>query len=266
MDSNQFLGLVYEYYGAHGRKLPWRVPEPNGRFDPYKILVSEMMLQQTQVRRVEPKYQAFLANYPNVDKLARARLAEVLKLWSGLGYNRRAKYLWEAARQLTSNNEPWTIDDLTACKGVGYNTAAAVLVYAHNHPYVFIETNIRTVLIHHFYANKVSVNDKELGKTLSRVIDRSNPREFYWAMMDYGAWLKRSAGNAASKSKHYRRQGVFKGSQRELRGRILRLLLQGPKITRELAESTQDERIVEVLNALELEGFIHLTRGRYEIK
>src|SRR4030095_9666003 len=157
MRSETFREVVLEYYREHGRELPWRHPGTTV----YEILVSEMMLQQTQVKRVIPKYQSFLKRFPTIQSLANAPLSEVLSEWSGLGYNRRAKYLHDAAKQLVSKVGPWKLEDLTECKGIGHNTAVAVLVYAYNRPLVFIETNIRTVCIHHFFNDKENITDKE---------------------------------------------------------------------------------------------------------
>lgn len=111
-----FQKTVWDYYAKHGRDLPWRRPDSE---DPYKILVSEIMLQQTQVQRVIPKYHSFLERFPSVESLAEAPLATVLSEWSGLGYNRRGKYLHEAARVLVVKGAPWQLEDLVACKGIG---------------------------------------------------------------------------------------------------------------------------------------------------
>ncbi|HET9174252.1 MAG TPA: hypothetical protein VFN56_03145, partial [Candidatus Saccharimonadales bacterium] len=143
----EFRAVVWRHYEAHGRHdLPWRQPNAAGRFDPYAITVSECMLQQTQVSRVLGKYQEFLAQFPTVAALANADLGAVLRVWSGLGYNRRAKFLWQTAQLVLSSSSqqfPRSLPELVALPGIGANTAGAILAYAFNEPAVFVETNIR---------------------------------------------------------------------------------------------------------------------------
>lgn len=154
---------VWKYYHQHGRHdLPWRLPEPDGSFDPYKILVSEIMLQQTQVPRVLPKFTEFLTKFPTGQELAEASLGEVLAAWSGLGYNRRAKFLWQAAQKVVRDfggELPHTFEALESLPGIGKNTAGAVAAYAYNQPAIFLETNIRTIFIHHFFRDADLVPD-----------------------------------------------------------------------------------------------------------
>lgn len=261
MTSRQakFQRVVMDFYKVQGRDLPWRRTT-----DPYALLVSEVMLQQTQVGRVIPKYHAFLRRFPTVKKLADAPLSAVLTVWSGLGYNRRAKYLHEAAGQLAAKKR-WTYDDLVACKGIGPNTAAAIVVYADNRPLVFVETNIRTVFIHHFFADQFIVSDKELLPLIGQTLDAKDPRRWYWALMDYGTHLKTTAGNAARRSRHYAKQSVFEGSRRQIRGQILRLLTQSPRSRRELVQMVIDDRLSDVLKDLSREGFIHRTGSTYRL-
>jgi A/G-specific adenine glycosylase len=256
---------IWGYYAKNGRSLPWREPDPNGVFDPYKILVSEMMLQQTQVQRVIPKYQQFLGLFPTLQLLAAAPLSDVLVAWSGLGYNRRAQYLHLAAKKLAGLRQPWRLSDLTACKGIGLNTAAAVLVYAYNQPLVFVETNIRTVLIYYLLPNRTDVVDKELVPLMESVLDAEHPREFYWAVMDYGSHLKATVGNASRASKHHLRQSKFNGSKRQIRGTVLRALRDGAQTYTELAAEIKDDRLQEVLTALEHEKLVTLNGLKYHL-
>ena len=265
MEIRDFQETVWEHYRRHGRALPWRVPEADGHFDAYKILVSEIMLQQTQAGRVVPKYQAFLERFPTVQDLAAAPLAAVLGTWSGLGYNRRAKYLHEAAKSLAARNQPWTPEDLVARKGVGPNTAAAVLVYAYNQPLVFIETNIRTVFIHHFFQEKTDIMDKELLSFVEQALDQEHPREWYWALMDYGVHLKATVGNASRASKHYAKQSAFDGSKRQVRGQVLRLLKEQSYSLKDLAGYISDERLSAVLTDMTAEGLITKRRNLFHL-
>lgn len=148
----EFKKSVWNYYTHHGRDLPWRVPEPDGNFAPYKIMVSEYMLQQTQVQRVIPKYRSFIKKFPDVRSLAAVSLSEVLAEWSGLGYNRRAKYLQESARLIHQSEMPQTIEQFVCLPGIGHNTAAAICAYAYNQPQVFIETNIQDSFYSPFFS------------------------------------------------------------------------------------------------------------------
>lgn len=261
MDYAEFRELVWDYYAKHQRELPWRQPP----YDAYRILVSEMMLQQTQVKRVIPKYQAFLAQFPDAKSLAQASLADVIRAWSGLGYNRRAKYLREAAIALSAKSRPWSLADLTACKGVGVNTAAAVLTYAYNEPHVFIETNIRTVYIHHFFPDRDDVTDKELLPHVATTLDHEHPREFMWALMDYGSFLKSSIGNVSRASKHHTVQSRFEGSRRQVRGQILRALHEKPSALRSLQRAVPDSRLASVLEELEQDGLIKKQQQYYRL-
>jgi A/G-specific adenine glycosylase len=256
---------VWDYYHKHGRDLPWRHPEANGNFDPYKILISEIMLQQTQVGRVISKYQQFISRFPTVQALATASLGEVLQVWSGLGYNRRAQYLHRAAQQIDNQLFPQTMAELVALPGIGFNTAAAILVYAYNQPQPFIETNIRTVYIHHFFKDQTGVSDKQLQPFIEQTMDRERPREWFWALMDYGSHLKATIGNVSQSSRHYAKQSRFEGSRRQIRGEILKQLGNSPRRLEELQQVIPDERLLAVLADLTKEGLVVLDHSQYRL-
>lgn len=222
----KLLKELKAFYKKEGRShLPWRKTK-----DPYKILVSELMLQQTQVERVIPFYNSFIKKFPTAAVLAKAPLSSVLRAWQGLGYNRRAKFLHEAAKQLVALKKfPRSAEEIEELRGVGHYTARAVAAFAFNAPEVFVETNIRTVFFWHSdFLRQHEVADKDLLPLIAHALkaSRMEPREFYAALMDYGAHLKRQGVRLNSKSKHYAKQSKFKGSARELRGAILRELLQ----------------------------------------
>jgi len=225
-----FVEQVYQIYKEEGRHtLPWRKTK-----NPYRIVVSEIMLQQTQVDRVIPKYQSFLKKFPTVQSLADASLGEVLRMWQGLGYNRRAKMLHQCAKEVCKKHKgifPKDFDELKKLSGAGPYTAGAVMAFAYNNPTAVIETNIRTVYLHHFFKGKENISDTEIMKYVKRTLDIENPREWYWALMDYGAILKKKHGNANTRSQHYTKQSRFKGSDREVRGAILRALAGSKKIS-----------------------------------
>lgn len=263
-----FQNTLFEYYDQHGRHdLPWRLRDTTG-FDPYHIVVSELMLQQTQVSRVIPKYEAFLQRFPSIEVLASASLGDVLIAWQGLGYNRRAKFLWQAADQVVRVHDgmfPNTVDGLVGLPGIGKNTAGAVLAYTFNTPALFIETNVRTVYIHHFFADQEAVSDKEVLSVLKQTLMADRPRDFYWAVMDYGTFLKKEHGNAGARSKHYVRQSPFEGSRRQVRGKILRLLSARGYSASELALAVPDDRREAVLADLVQEGLISQTHSIYHL-
>jgi A/G-specific adenine glycosylase len=266
-----FQDTVLEFYRGHGRHdLPWRQPAPNGVFDPYKILVSEIMLQQTQVPRVLPKFLEFTQLFPTFKTLAAAPLADVLKVWSGLGYNRRAKFLWQAAQIVAHEYNgvlPRTSAELIKLPGIGPNTAGALLAYAFNIPAVYIETNVRTVFIRHFFADREGVDDRDILEMVARTLP-SDARTWYWALMDYGTHLKQTVGNLNKLSRHYTVQSKFAGSKRQLRGEVLRQLAIGPKTAKELLQALADDRAQLVLDDLTNEGMVTRTESsnpRYKL-
>lgn len=263
----EFSETLWDFYAKSGRTtLPWRQPEADGSFDPYNIMVSELMLQQTQVLRVIPKYHAFLERFPDVESLANAELGEVLREWQGLGYNRRAKFLWQGAQAIQEQGSfPTTQGELVKLPGIGPNTAGAILAYAFNQPIVFIETNVRTVYIHHFFADRTEVHDKEILSLVEQTLDHESPREFYWALMDYGSHLKASIGNLNKASKHYAKQTKFQGSRRQVRGAILRALGSQEQSLTGLQAVIPDERLESVLQELETEGLIRQKAGLYSL-
>lgn len=268
MNNGKFQALVWQYYREHGRDLPWRQPQLNGIFDPYSILVSEFMLQQTQVPRVIPKYRQFLDRFPSIDDLATASLAEVLAVWNGLGYNRRAKFLWQTAQAVRSTHGsqiPCTVAELTTLPGIGTNTAGAIIAYAYNQPVIFVETNIRTVFIHHFFADVQAVPDAVIAEKVTHTLDTQNVREWYWALMDYGTFLRNTVGNVARSSAVYTKQTPFEGSKRQIRGQVLRLLAQGAQDQAALAELVPDKRLGVVLQDLKKERMIAQTGQTYHL-
>jgi len=266
--SNQelFKEAVWSHYASSGRDLPWRVPSHDGTFDPYHILVSELMLQQTQVQRVIPKYRQFLQVFPTVTGLADATLGEVIKQWQGLGYNRRAKFLHASAQKILSDFGgimPGTPKELESLPGVGRNTAAAICVYAYDQPLSFIETNIRSVYIHHFFNDRTLVDDKDILNLVIETVDHENPREWYWALMDYGSFLKTHVGNASRQSKSYAKQSKFEGSRRQIRGQVLRILSEANTSQDSLRHKIKDDRLGAVLDDLQAEGFIKRHKNMY---
>jgi A/G-specific adenine glycosylase len=275
ISSAKFRKIIWNYYREHPRPMPWRRTR-----DPYRILVSEIMLQQTQVVRVIPFYENFIKKFPDFKTLARAKTNAVLSAWQGLGYNRRALALQRLAKEVVEKYNgrlPRDREALIGLPGVGPYTAGAIRAFAFNQPDVFIETNIRRVFIHFFFPplkkdkkKRAKVTDESLRRYILRTVDRNDPREWYYALMDYGAMLGgsvqggRLAENPNRRSAHYARQSPFSGSDREMRGKIIRELLKRKKIStdslsKEFAES--QTRISKVAAALHKEGFISMRNG-----
>lgn len=267
MTIGQFRNTVWRHYRAHGRHtLPWRQTT-----DPYRILVSEIMLQQTQVDRVIPYYQAWLKRFPTVRKLAEASLADVLIQWQGLGYNRRAKMLHAAAKAIVAEHGgkvPDTIEALESLPGIGPYTARAVAAFAYNRDVVFVETNLRTAVIHHFFPEQERVSDTAIQEILTKAFPKGRAREWYAALMDYGSHLKRSGVRTNARVKGYSKQKAFSGSSREARGAILKALARGPKGKELLSGLLGTERASQIqaqLGALMEEGFVVSKKGRYAL-
>lgn len=250
MANDEFQQLLRQKGNELYRDMPWRDDTR-----PYYVLVSELMLQQTQVSRVVPKFETFITRFPNEKSLAAASLADVLQLWQGLGYNRRAKFLHDAAKMIVTDfggRFPSDEKELLKLPGVGKNTAGAILAYAFNQPSMFVETNIRTVYIHHFFHDDVDVHDGQIIEELEATIDRQNPRRFYQNLMDYGTYLKNSGVKNIQKSRHYKKQSALEGSVRQLRGEIIRRQARGQS-WRELHD---DPRFDEAMAGLQRDGLL----------
>lgn len=259
------IWAFYEHSGRHN--LPWRKTK-----NAYKILVSEVMLQQTQVSRVLEKYPEFLREFPTIRALAEAPLTHVLTVWQGMGYNRRALALKRLAGEVTVKHNgkiPRRRDELEALPGIGAYTAGAIRAFAFNEPEVFIETNIRRIFLHHFFKDKQGIHDKEIIPLVESTLNHERPREWYWALMDYGAHLPKTATNSNIKSRHYVKQKPFEGSHRQVRGKVLKFLTtKGKCTTAACARSLEltPEKTKEVLNELVHEGFAILNRQTYAIR
>ena len=265
MDILEFQETIWQKGRELFRDMPWRADTR-----PYYVMVSEIMLQQTQVDRVVPKFEAFIKCFPAIEDLSKATLAEVLQLWSGLGYNRRAKFLHEAAKKIMNEYDgvfPETEKELISLPGIGVNTAGAILAYSFNKSSIFIETNVRTVYFYHFFLEKDDVTDIELRAVVEATVDTEHPREWYWALMDYGSYLKRQGIGQNNKSRHYKKQSPLKGSVREVRGQILKLLTAADFDELSLRkELIADERFEPALSSLEKEGLIAKTNQTFHLK
>ena len=216
------------------RDMPWRYLD-----DAYGVLVSEVMLQQTQVSRVIQRWGSWMKRFPTVDALAAADRASVLEEWQGLGYNRRAlnlKVACETCSRDFAGQLPGCEDDLLALPGVGPSTAAGVMAFAYDEPAVYLETNVRAVFIHRFFPEETKVPDKVLVPLVREACPEQDVRTWYYALLDCGAHLKASLGRLADPSRRssaYQRQSAFEGSHRQKRAELLRIVLVTPGISRE---------------------------------
>jgi len=282
MSTARFKRVIRDYHRRHGRDMPWRRTR-----DPYRILISEIMLQQTQVARVVKFYPFFIGKFPNFRTLAQAKTADVLRAWQGMGYNRRALALQRLSSAVLGKFDgelPHGRAELESLPGIGKATAGAIRAFVWNEPEVFIETNIRRVFIHFFFSCRSArrrVTDQEIARYIKRTLPRKNVREWYWALMDYGAMLgamsrtgARDSGrdgqsgvqNPNRKSAYYKTQPRFLGSDRELRGKILRILLFGrgfgnisrASLVRQISRRTKEppRRVRKIVHALAREGFV----------
>jgi A/G-specific adenine glycosylase len=263
---NSFRKTIRDHYHANPRPMPWRETD-----DPYCILVSEIMLQQTQVERVKSKYTEFLTAFPTVRRLADASLPDVLQLWQGLGYNRRAIALKRCAEEIADRYDgefPRRTDELQSLPGIGPYTARAVAAFAFSVAEPLIETNIRTVFIHFFFHEQEKVSDREIMPLIAATLDRDNPRHWYYALMDFGVHLKQLHPNPGRRSRHHVQQSRFEGSNRQLRSTLLRAVMAFPGISAvQLAGQSGggQEAVERNLSDLVREGFLSQTNGRFSV-
>ena len=284
------LGAFRAFVLARGRELyrdlPWRRTR-----DPYEIWISEVMLQQTQTTRVDGRWQRWLERFPTVAALAAASPAEVLEEWQGLGYNRRALALHRAARALAECGGALPADAraLTALPGIGPATAAGILAFAFDLHAVYLETNVRAVFLHELFPGEEGVSDRALVPLVDATCpaDASDPaddpRTWYYALLDYGAYLKRTVPNPSRRSRGHTRQSRFEGSHRQKRAELLRVLLahrgDGPAgadfgtICAELASEEEKAgrsalsapEVRALLDELSAEGFCRSENGAWHV-
>ena len=285
MTTDDFRRLVLARGRELYRDLPWRRPR-----DPYGIWVSEVMLQQTQVARVDGRWQRWLARFPDVETLAQAEVADVLEEWQGMGYTRRALSLRAAAQAMVDGGGEMPSDEreLVALPGIGPATAAGIRAFAFDLPATYLETNVRTVFLHELFSDAEDVPDSALLPLVRETCpkDASNPdddpRTWYYALLDYGAYLKRTVPNPSRRSRSHVRQSRFEGSHRQKRAEVVRLLLEARQIDGGLTpdqvidglsqaevaagrEMPDPREILGILDELAAEGFCLLERGTWRV-
>ncbi len=256
---NAFQEKVIEWWSNNARELPWR-KHPT----PYHVLVSEMMLQQTQVSRVVPKYTEFLKEFPDLKALAEADTKRLLQVWSGLGYNRRALWLRDAARAIVDRGEfPRNEENLRKMRGIGPYTSRSILIFAFNEDLAAIDTNIRRILIASGFADECT-SRSELQEVAERLLLRGRARDWHNALMDYGSKVLTSASTGI---KPISQQNGFEGSSRQLRGDIVRILAHCEELSLEDlvahqgCSDTSAERVRAIVTRLTEDGLVERTEA-----
>lgn len=270
-----FQKTILTWYKKHGRhSLLWRKTR-----DPYRIFISELMLQQTQVDRVIPKYERFLKKFPDIQSLAEAPFRSVLQEWKGLGYNRRALYAKRTAEKILHAFHgifPKNIVEIKSLPGIGSYTAHAIAAFTWNTPAIFIETNIRRVFIYFFFPDKKSVSDADIMPLIQKMLWHENPRRWYWALMDYGALELKKMPNPNKKSAHYVKQSKFEGSTRYARSHILeRIIYKNKASLNDLLLFFSDDPhmkpfcspdiLLRILKTMEKEGLLYMRENTWRI-
>jgi A/G-specific adenine glycosylase len=255
-----FQEKIFNWWKSNRREFPWRQTT-----DPYKILVSEIMLQQTQASRVVEKYNEFINKYPSLENLASATGAQVLKIWSGLGYNRRALWLLEASKEIMEMKQfPKTSKDLEELKGIGPYTSRAILIFAFNKDVATVDTNIRRIFIHEGFAIE-ETTDEELFTIANRLLPKGQSRDWHNALMDYGAekiTAKKTGIRPPSK------QSSFKNSSRMFRGAIVKYLIKNSNVNdQKIANECQipKEELDDILSSLIKDGLIVRSGTKYSL-
>lgn len=270
MTLQKFQKIILDWYKTNRRSMPWRNTK-----DPYKILVSEIMLQQTQVSRVLPKYKEFLKAFPTIKKLARAEDKKLLKVWQGLGYWRRAKFLKETAHRLSGSSLPRDPKTLQTLPGIGPYTARAVACFAFGNTEAFLDTNIRRVYLHFFFPKRHNVADSEILPVAQKAVWKKDSRRWHYALFDYGAMVLKNK-KINRQSKHYDKQNKFEGSFRSFRTKVVKLLLNSPRdklpaqkvrnfLEQELTKENSTFSSQEILNDLVKDGLLKKTTDSYAL-
>ena len=289
-----FQRAVVRFYARHKRDLPWRRTH-----DPYRILVSEVMLQQTQVGRVIPKYRSFLARFPTMRALARARFAEVLRVWLGLGYNGRALRLWRCARTIVRESGgklPADVAQLERLPGIGPYTAAAVAAIAFGAQVPAVDVNVRRVLTRAL-AGRDQISPSRVSLLAQAAMPKSSAAAWSQALMDIGSLYCKASprcqdcplrvsceyvrasrdrlGRAQGTNAHRaRRANAFVGSGRFYRGLVMRVLARRTPVSvgvlgREVKKGfsvTDGAWLQALLASLERDGLVRFDRARKKVR
>ncbi len=286
MTIPQFQKRILSWYKKNRRDLPWRNTK-----NPYRILVSEVMLQQTQVARVLPKYKEFLLAFPTFQALAKTSNKKLLKVWAGLGYWKRVLNLKATAKTLAflqtrrapsadgvKRKEKTEFEQklsdpkfLETLPGIGPYTARALACFAFGNTEAFLDTNIRRVYLHFFFPRRKNISDTEILPIAQRAVWKKNPREWHYALFNYGATVLKDK-KINKRSKHYTKQSRFEGSSRSFRTKVMRFLLDQQnqtattsRIKRFLKEAQSPYDTEKILTSLKKDGLIKKKRNSYSL-
>ncbi len=283
--ADRRITRILRWYRTHGRDLPWRKTR-----DPYRIFVSEVMLQQTQVARVIDYYERWIKRFPTWRSLAKAKTDALIRAWAGLGYNRRTLYMRDAAQHVTRDGVPTSIDEWKRLKGVGSYTAAAIYAFTTHKPAAAIDTNIRRVIGRLYFGKAHPAPPDDMR--VARVLKRASNHELLYALMDLGALVcsssvpkcadcpLRKSCKAAPKflgSKKVRKrkkvtERIHRGKKfpdRIYRGRILSLVRTkqsvrlrdiGPRIDTTFTKSKDEHWIRTMVERMVRDGLLHKAR------
>lgn len=261
-----FQSQLLKWYRAHKRDdLPWRYTK-HRPISSYEILVSEIMLQQTQVPRVRDTFPKFLHVFPTMRRLADAPLDTVLREWQGMGYNRRALYLQKCAQKIIRQFDglvPFDIAALEKLPGIGPYTAGAISCFAFNTKLVFFDTNIRKFFIHYFFTDHSAqrkISDAEIFPIAEKLLYRKNPRVWNYALMDYGALVLSRKPELLPRAKSYHKQSPFLGSNRFFRSQIVQYILKHNQASLDELQKASPRDILPILASLQKEGLVQEIR------
>lgn len=245
----KFQNMIFDWWKLNKRDLPWRHTN-----DPYKILVSEIMLQQTNVSRVLPKYKEFLKKFPHIRVLQKAVVSDVLRVWKRMGYNRRALYLKKA---VASGKIPETEKELMKLPGVGKYTARAICVFAYKRDIAAVDTNIRQIITHFLFNDKPQ-KESIIQDVADQLLPIGKSWEWHQALMDYGALEMPKL-----KVKKIKKSGgiPFKETNRYFRGKIIDVLREGP-VDEDILLDTYS---ASVIGGLIKDGLIERKSGMFQL-
>lgn len=278
---------LLQWYDRHGRHhLPWRKTT-----DPYKILISELMLQQTQVPRVQPKYEAFITAFPTLQALANADRASVLRLWQGLGYNSRAVRLHALAKVIIAERSgrlPTSSEELLTLPGIGPYTAGALVIFSQRKPAASVDVNIERVLKRVYFTPSQLPTKKDIAALQLKLIQHAEPHHLHAALMDLGSAICTARSPKCGECPLYKRcrtrgvrpdeirtvpkQSRFMDSTRWWRGQILKVLLQGPAAEQHIIyrikqqpDADDEERCAKAIASMTREGIIRKNKKLLKI-
>jgi A/G-specific adenine glycosylase len=261
-EIQSFQKHIFSWWKTHRRDLPWRHTH-----DPYAIYVSEVMLQQTQVSRVIEKYQEFLSAFPTVQTLYASPLSDILKIWKGLGYNRRAGYLKQTIDAIVKQYKgvfPKKDTELLQMKGLGIYTARAICIFAYKQDIAAVDTNIRQIISHYFF-HDIQPSVKDIQTVADQLVPKGKSWEWHQALMDYGALEMKGVKDKIKKKRNH--ITPFHKTDRYFRGRIVDLLREEKRERAEIIDymkktyALEETKTLRLLFGLKHDGLITISES-----